>query len=212
MLKVISLVLVLSTFCVAVGCTGGTRRRRSDGGGVTLLDSGNLPGSDGGGIPDFDAGPLPAFDAGPFPDFDAGPLPGSDAGRDAGPGPGSDAGAMCLPDIVTAYPGQPCPSSVGTCSESCTTSACIIGCIDAGGEACSACADQNITACFNEAGCQPQWNCFATCITVNDCLAQTDPRACVVANCSDEDADLGACYESLSGAGCGSAWGDCVAP
>ena len=202
-------IAVVVSMVLATGCRNRSR-------------SGRVGGDTDSGMIMVDSGPPDATDGGPIVLMDSGMPP-----RDSG-GPPAEcvtdseclsseqcSSGMCVPrmtmtctlDTIAPYPGAACSASTRSCISDCAgDGACIDGCIAADSNPeCGLCLNQNTISCINSMGCQDEWNCYNQCFIDHAC---TD-RACVDANCSAEDADYGACADTLPAGACSSALESC---
>ena len=170
--------LLLGAVLAVSGCGSGSRDdgRGSGGrdGGIMLMDGGST--GDGGGSM-------------------------GDGGGSMGDGGGS--GGMCRTDMVPAWTmPPPCTDQLIPCLQACPMgdagTTCQNNCFEMQPRECNICLNATIIKCFNEAGCQGQWDCFATCLEDNcsDAMGNID-TACVDAMCEMQRTDYTACGDRL---------------
>ncbi len=143
--------------------------------------------------------------------LDCGPCPSCGDGTCAAtescsscPGDCGSCTGSCRSYPVTPYPGVACSSTTATCTDSCADSTCLQSCLmgDSNPD-CWLCANQNILACINSAGCQEEWDCYNTCLEDAGCTTSTCPA------CDPEASDFDACTDT-AGSSCGTEWVNCL--
>jgi hypothetical protein len=72
---------------------------------------------------------------------------------------------------------------------------------------CWTCAQQNIIACIVDAGCQSQWDCWASC--VEDNCPEGSAETCPDTYCPTELDAWSTCSETF-GTSCGTSWTTCL--
>jgi hypothetical protein len=118
----------------------------------------------------------------------------TDLGTDLG-GPGRPDMGDCFSAPLT-YASRQCSSAVTSCIRSCPSGddACVNDCVDSE-EACAACITNNAIKCFNDSGCQRDWEAFDCCFQAN-CSASTDPM-CAQLRCGAARSAYLACRDEV---------------